>query len=116
GAQGQFKESLGLFQKLEYMRGITLCLAGLAGVASSAGQAERAAKLLGIAKARLEASNVPLALGPADQAAYDRYLAATKGQLDPKVFAAAWEVGRRMTLSQAVACALELSLENPHDS
>jgi predicted ATPase/DNA-binding SARP family transcriptional activator len=116
GAKALFKESLGLYQKLEHTRGITLCLAGLAGVASSVGQAERAAKLLGIAKTALEASNVPLPLGPADQAAYDHYLAATKAQLDPQLFAAAWEVGRRMTLSQAVACALEQSPENPPNS
>ena len=73
------------------------------------GQAERAARLLGTAKTALEASNAPLPMGPADQAAYDRYLAATKAQLDSQVFAAAWEEGRRMTLSQAVACALEQS-------
>jgi tetratricopeptide (TPR) repeat protein len=115
-AEALFKESLSLYQKLEHRRGITLCLAGLAGVASSVGQAERAAKLLGIAKTALEASNAPLPLGPADQAAYDRYLAATKAQLDPQVFAAAWEAGRRMTLSQAVACALELSPEAPPNS
>jgi predicted ATPase/DNA-binding SARP family transcriptional activator len=106
-ARALFQEGLHLFQKLEYTRGVTLCLAGLAGVASSAGQAERAAKLLAKAKTALEASNVPLPLGPADQAAYDRYLAATEAQLDPQAFAAAWEEGERMTLSQAVACALE---------
>jgi predicted ATPase/DNA-binding SARP family transcriptional activator len=111
-AKTLFGESLALFQKLEHTRGITLCLAGLAGVASSVGQAERAAKLLGMAGAALEASNVPLPLGPADQAAYDRYLAAVRAQLDPQAFAAAWEVGRRMTLSQAVACALEQSPDN----
>jgi non-specific serine/threonine protein kinase len=116
GAKGQFEESLSLFQKLEYMRGITLCLSGLAGVASSVGQAERAARLLGTTKAALEASNVPLPLGPADQAAYDRYLAATQAQLDPQLFAASWEVGRCMTLSQAVACALEESPEYPPNS
>ena len=116
GADVLFRESLGLYQKLEHTRGITLCLAGLAGVASSVGQAERAARLLGIAKTALEASNVPLPMGPADQAAYDRYLTATKAQLDPQVFAAAWEVGRRMTLSQAVAYALEQSPENPPNS
>ncbi len=115
-AQAQFKESLGLFQKLEYARGITLCLAGLAGVATLAGQAERAARLLGMVKAALEASNLPLPLGPADQAAYDHYLAATKAQLDPQAFAAAWEAGQRMTLSQAVECALEPSPENPPNS
>ena len=115
-AKDIFEKSLSLFQKLEYTRGITLCLAGLAGVASSVGQAERAAKLLGITKTALEASNVPLPMGPADQAAYDRYLAATKSQLDPQAFATAWEVGQRMTLSQAVACALEQFPENPPDS
>jgi hypothetical protein len=88
----------------------------LAGVASSVGQAEQAARLLGLTKAALEASNVPLPLGPADQAAYDRYLAATKAQLDPQLFAVAWEAGGRMTLSQGVACALELSPEDPLNS
>jgi predicted ATPase/DNA-binding SARP family transcriptional activator len=106
-AKALFEESLRLYQKLEHTRGVILCMSGLGGVASSAGQAERAAKLLSLAKTALEASKAPLPLGPADQAAYDRYLAATKAQLDPDVFAAAWEEGGRMTLSQAVACALE---------
>jgi len=108
-AMVQFNESLNLFQKLEYARGITLCLIGFAGVATSAGQVERAAKLLASAKKSLEDSNAPLPLGPADQAAFDRYLASIKTQLDPGVFAAAWEEGRRMKLSQAVTCALEES-------
>jgi tetratricopeptide (TPR) repeat protein len=115
-AKALFEEGLRLFQKLEYARGVTLCLAGFGGGASSAGQAERAARLLGMTKAALEASNVPLPLGPADQAAYDRYLAATKAQLEPQVFAAAWEAGLRMTVGQAVACALEPSPGNPPKS
>jgi hypothetical protein len=69
-----------------------------------------------MAKTALEASNVPLPMGPADQAAYDRYLAATKAQLDQELFAAAWEAGQQMTLSQAVACALEQSPEDLPDS
>jgi tetratricopeptide (TPR) repeat protein len=101
-----FEESLSIFQKLEYARGITLCLSGLAGVASSEGQAELAASLLAMVKTTLEASNAPLPLGPADQAAYDHYLAAAKAQLDLKAFTTAWEAGQRMTVSQAVACAL----------
>jgi tetratricopeptide (TPR) repeat protein len=107
-ARTLFKEGLALFQKLEHTRGITLCLAGLAGVASSTGQAEQAARLLAWVKTALQASNAPLPLGPADQAAYDRYLVATKAQLDPLAFDAAWEAGRRMMLSQAVDCAMEL--------
>jgi predicted ATPase/DNA-binding SARP family transcriptional activator len=115
-AKAEFVESLSIFQKLEYARGITLCLAGLAGVASSTGQAERAAKLLAMAGTTLKASNVPLPMGPADQEAYDRYLAATRAQLDPHLFAAAWEAGQQMTLTQAVACALEQSPEDPPGS
>jgi predicted ATPase len=113
GAMALFRGSIGIFQKLEHARGITLCLVGLAGVASSVGQAERAAKLLGVTKRTLEASNVPLPLGPADQVAYDRYLAATRAQLDPQVFASAWKAGQQMALSQAVDCALEPFPESP---
>jgi predicted ATPase/DNA-binding SARP family transcriptional activator len=106
-AQRQLEQGLRLFQRREYSRGMTLCLAALAGVASAIGQAEQAARLLGAATAALEASNAPLPLGPADQAAYDRYLAATKAQLEPGAFAAAWEAGRGMALAQAIDCALD---------
>jgi non-specific serine/threonine protein kinase len=115
-AKAQFERSMRLFDRLEYTRGITLCLAGLAGVAIADRQAERSARLLGSAKAALEASNVPLPMGPADQAAYDRCLATAKAQLDSQVFAAAWEAGLHMTLSQAVACALEQAPKDLPDS
>jgi predicted ATPase/DNA-binding SARP family transcriptional activator len=108
-AAALFEESLSLYQRLEYTRGVALCLAGLAGVANSAGQAVRATSLLGKASAALQASNVPLPLGPADRAAYDRHLAAAKTQLDPRTFAAAWEAGQQMTLVEAVVYALEQS-------
>jgi predicted ATPase/DNA-binding SARP family transcriptional activator/uncharacterized protein HemY len=102
-----FRESLTLFQKIEYTRGIALCLSGLAGVAILLGQIRKTAALLGVVKVLLEASRAPLPMGPADQAAYDQYLATAKAQLDPVAFETAWKIGQQMTLDQAIATALE---------
>lgn len=97
-----FCESLSLHQATDNRRGICLCLAGLAGVAVTIGHAERAAQLLGAVSVHLKPLGAHL-MGPADQAEYDRHLAAVRATLDRDVFARAWEAGRSLTFDQAVA-------------
>jgi hypothetical protein len=45
-------------------------------------------------------------MGPADQAEYDRHLAAVQSVLSPETFAHAWEAGRSLAFEQAVALGL----------
>jgi tetratricopeptide (TPR) repeat protein len=96
-----FGESLVLQRELGNKQGIAECLAGLAGVA---GQAEQAARLFGAAEALLEAIGAPLA--PADRVEWERDVAAIRVQLEPTVFDAAWQAGRRLGPEQAMAAAL----------
>jgi non-specific serine/threonine protein kinase len=78
------------------------CLAGAIGMA---GQPERAARLLGAWEAALE--RLGAFPQPADRPEHDRNIAAVRAQLAPATFEAAWAEGRKMTLEQAVAYALD---------
>jgi predicted ATPase/transcriptional regulator with XRE-family HTH domain len=79
-------------------------LQGLAAARAALGDARGAARLFGAAAALREAVGAPLA--PADRAAHDRDLAATRAALDEAAFAAAWAAGQALPLDQAVAEAL----------
>ena len=104
-ARACFSESLVLFQEWESMGGIGACLAGLAPVANSHGQALRAARLLGVVEAIGE--TIGGIFVPIYAAEYDRTEATTRAALDEQAFAAAWAEGRAMPLEQAIAYALE---------
>jgi non-specific serine/threonine protein kinase len=82
-------------------------LALLAGSIGMAGQPERAARLWGAWEAALE--RIGAFPQPADKPEFDRISAAVRAQLDEATFEAAWAEGRKMTLEQAVAYALEES-------
>jgi tetratricopeptide (TPR) repeat protein len=97
------EESLTIWQDIGHKRGIALCLAALAGVAAMVGHLERAARLLGATDALLE--TIGKNMEPADQAEYDRYVAAIRAQLDASVFIALWTEGKTMTLERMVAYA-----------
>jgi predicted ATPase/DNA-binding SARP family transcriptional activator len=105
-----FTESLRLHQAMDNRRGVCLCLAGLAGVAATAGRAEQAARLLGAVAVHLTPMGAHL-MGPADQAEYDHHLAAAQAALGPEAFARAWEIGRGLTFEQAVSLGLLLAAE-----
>ncbi|HWQ12101.1 MAG TPA: tetratricopeptide repeat protein, partial [Roseiflexaceae bacterium] len=100
-ARACFTESLRLFQERGSKRGIVECIAGVAGVVSAQGQVERAARLLGAAAAHFEA--IGAAMWPADRIEYERTVAAVRAVLGEAAFAAAWGVGRALTLEQAIA-------------
>ena len=104
-AQAFFAESLVLQRDQGNKQGIAECLAGLAGLASVVGPAERAARLFAAAAELLAATGAPLA--PADRADYDRAIAALRSQLDEAAWQAAWQDGQAMSLEQAITHALD---------
>ena len=85
-------------------RGIAGCLIGLAAITAIRGQWASVARLLGAVAALIE--RVTMTLLPADQADFDQALDATRTQLSAPLFAALWEAGRALTLTQAMATAL----------
>jgi hypothetical protein len=84
---------------------IGYCFEGLAAVLAFTKRPEEAAKLLGAAEALRESLGVGLA--PAEQATHDETVAAVRDALDEAHFGAAWRQGRKLTLDDAVAHALE---------
>jgi tetratricopeptide (TPR) repeat protein len=80
--------------------------------AGEARQLERAARLFGAAEALLEAADESLSF--ADQAEWDRSVAAVCAQLDAAAFETAWAEGRRLAVDdgrQVVAYALGIDQE-----
>jgi predicted ATPase len=80
------------------------CLEGLAALLQVAGRPEIAARLLGAAERTRELIAIPLTAG--ERQDYAHTLAAIRSQRDEATFAAAWAVGRAMTLEQAIEEAL----------
>jgi hypothetical protein len=101
-----FRAGLRLFANLlGKQTGIAQCLVGLAGVFAAQGQPRRAAQLFGAADARHEALGIPVQADA--QAIYLYDVTMIHAQLDDTVFATEWAEGRRLTVEQAVALALE---------
>ena len=104
-ARACFRESLSLFQDHELLDGIGVCLAGFARLAVSAGQADRATRLLGAAEA--VAARIGGLHFPMYRAEKSRTVATARALLCERTFTAAWSEGQAMTLEQAIAYALE---------
>jgi predicted ATPase/DNA-binding XRE family transcriptional regulator len=105
-ARSLFIESLSLFRELDFAWSVADCLAGLAGVVGQEGHPEQAALLYGAAEAAHEAIDASGALvEPANQLAWEREIAAARGELDAETWERAWSAGRAMTIDQALACA-----------
>jgi len=102
-------ESLARWQALRDKRGIAGCLVEWAGIVAEE-QPERAARLLGTAKAFLEAGDTgpPPTLQAEIRADYERTVAAVRTQLEEAVFASAWTEGRAQDMD---ATLVELSVE-----
>jgi non-specific serine/threonine protein kinase len=104
GAARLFAESLVLAQRLANRRVVAEDLAGLAGVALSEGEVDRAALLLGAAD-RLFAETGAL-LNPADRMAHDTATEQTRERLGPERFRHEWSRGAKLTTDAAVGVAL----------
>ena len=100
---------MALARRFEWKEGIAHCLLGIGGVASAVRQAERAARLLSAAETLLDSIGLSLAAWPEVRADYDRYVAVARAHLSEEAFAAAWAVGRTMTIEQAIAEALAVA-------
>jgi non-specific serine/threonine protein kinase len=105
GATGIFAKNLTLSWKMRDKKHLTDNLKGLALTAMSMGQLERAAHLLGAAKALSE--SVGYVMDPDDLAEYERAIDAVRSELGKVAWEKAWQEGRAMELEQVVAYALE---------
>jgi non-specific serine/threonine protein kinase len=81
--------------------GITLTVLGRVAVAT--GDPERAAQLFGAAEARWTSIGAAFMLPPRWRDDYDQAVNTVRDSLDDVTFASAWQAGRAMTLSEAVA-------------
>jgi tetratricopeptide (TPR) repeat protein len=86
-------------------------LEGMAGVAATRREGERAARLLGAADAVRARMGVPVL--PANRARYERDVQAARKESGEQRFTAVWNEGRSMSLEEAVAYALGESAEAP---
>jgi predicted ATPase/DNA-binding XRE family transcriptional regulator len=106
GAQGKVEQSAGLytegltlFQATGDSDGVAKCLEGLAGIACAREQWQRAARWCGAAIALREAIGAPLP--PADRAAFEQTVAASRAAMGDVAFAAA--LAEAQPLEQIVA-------------
>jgi predicted ATPase/class 3 adenylate cyclase len=111
GATAHYAECLELNVERSDRFGGAHCLAGFAKIAGARGQLERAARLSGGAAALFDLIGVTPAY--TQRANLNRVVAGWRAHLDEATFAAAWAAGRALTLEQAMAYALELTLEEP---
>jgi ATP/maltotriose-dependent transcriptional regulator MalT len=88
--------------------GIRMSIEGLAMIAASAGEAERAARLYGAAEAYREALGTSVTPG-GYRDAYEASVSAAKTALGEERFAAAWTAGRALTVEEARAEAARLA-------
>jgi tetratricopeptide (TPR) repeat protein len=105
-ATAHLRESLALAQELDFRRAITVALAGLADVALSAGDLERAARLCSAVEA-LQAQTT--GFDPDQYIVHQRNLAALRSQLDPATLEACWAAGRTLDWEQGIAEALAVA-------
>jgi predicted ATPase/DNA-binding CsgD family transcriptional regulator len=107
-AEERYRESFALRHELGDRIGLATCLEGLARVAARRGrgltEATRAVLLHGAAAALRDAITSPLS--PFERAARERDLAAVRGRLGARSFAAVWEAGRQLSPEEAVAAPL----------
>ena len=102
-AESQFRKSLKMFRRLGNRRGISECLAGLAGLKAQQGQTIWGATLLSAAESLLKATGN--AWWPADRVEVERNRAMLQSALGADEFAKAQKTGAAMNIDQAIAFA-----------
>lgn len=103
-ARDYFTKALMQFQSRGDGRGVAECVIGLACVAASH-EPHVAVPLFGAGDAALEALGTQL--WPSNRPDYDHWVGRTRAELSGSVFETLWSQGRRLSLSEAVALALE---------
>jgi tetratricopeptide (TPR) repeat protein len=104
-AKAQFKESLIMFKKSDHKRGISECLAGMAGLSALQGQLLWGAQLLGAAEAQLAA--IGGVWWPADRVEIEQNRTMLLSKLGEADFKAEYEKGSKMPLSKIFASVLD---------
>lgn len=110
-ARSRFVEMNDILPLVEFPVVSMYCLEGFTRLASAEGQAARALKLGGATAALRRTYGV--SIGLTKQAAFERGLERAWQAMGEKEGKAAWEEGRAMTHEEAIACALEDTLEEP---
>ena len=106
GAARWFTESINLARTVQQTRVLLSGVTGLAGVALTEGQAERAARLLGAVETAREALGL-LQIENAHHA--ERILADTRAALEAAAYERGWSAGRMLPLEAAVTEALAVA-------
>lgn len=105
-------ESLEIWRDLGHRVGIPYSLDGLAAVIAALGGHLRAARIWGASERVREEIESPLS--PDQRLEHDPRLAASRAAVgDDAAFDRAWQEGRSLTLEQAIALALEETVERP---
>jgi tetratricopeptide (TPR) repeat protein len=102
-AEAQFRKALAMFRRLGNRRGISECLAGLAGLKAQQGQTEWGATLLSAAESLLKSTGG--AWWPADRVEVERNREMLRSALPADEFAKAQKTGEGMNIDQAIAFA-----------
>jgi non-specific serine/threonine protein kinase len=97
-----YREALDLGKRHPGTRVVTEVVEAVGIMAAAVGQAERAARLLGAAKAQRDRLGLRYR-AKEDQTALENAVAAARAALEEPAFAAAWAAGRTLSPSQAVA-------------
>jgi hypothetical protein len=105
-ARAAFEQSLQDFQQANYPIGVVFNVEGLASLAVQRKQLARATRLFAWADATREAIDDPRP--PVEQADVDRDLEVIHTQLDDTTFEAERAAGRKMTIDEAIECALKI--------
>jgi tetratricopeptide (TPR) repeat protein len=105
-----FAEALELHREIGNRMGMVECLIGLASVAVTQGQPQRAATLLGVADTLLSSLNVPLFA--AEQMVYQQTAEVGGQVLGVQAWEAAFESGQAMTLAEALSFTNNLSTQS----
>jgi predicted ATPase len=110
-ARSLYAESLVLRRELDDRFALAQSLEDLAALAGREQQTARAVRLLGAGEAFCETlgARPPVAMA----AEYERTVAEGRATLGEAAFAAAWTVGRALSLEEAIACALEGTAAHP---
>ena len=104
-AAASFARCLPVFKEIDDRRHVARTLGRIAGVAARTGQPAQAARLLGASEAQIDATAGPM-LDPPERRDYDDTTALILASVTQVEYDAAWQVGRSMSLDEAVAYAL----------
>ena len=102
------RQGLRLAREMNNRLLLATTLATVAGSLGALGQPEQAVRLFGASESAFE--KLGAFFQPNDQREIDDMIAGARAQLDAATFQSAWAEGRALTLEQAVAQALDLTL------